>query len=324
MNPGDSFQIIRFDQASSSFRPLPVPNTPESIRDGLSYLNGFSGAGGTNMIEGIKAALDFPRDPARRRIGRLLSARDERPDLAAVEEATALGLKHKLVTPFTSFVAVERELRPGIELPMTSVLIPHEMPEGVSERGIFGEGATVSIPRLKPGDPVLSVDAPRDALAVIADFPFGARRLCSWDADREKWACRFLVPRSVADGRYEIKVTCVNADGTRTFMEAEYAVDSRAPQFEVTARRAGGGTLVTARPRRFVLEERRGPGGRMSVTHDAKRVRLLLAGERAVALRLEKRPGEFVWSARVAARGRAVLEAVDYAGNAWREEVTLP
>ncbi|MBN1297801.1 VWA domain-containing protein, partial [bacterium] len=68
MNPGDSFQIIRFSSAASRFSPLPVPNTPENIRRGLAYVDEMHGTGGTMMIEGIKAALDYPSDPERMRI----------------------------------------------------------------------------------------------------------------------------------------------------------------------------------------------------------------------------------------------------------------
>lgn len=484
MNPGDSFQIIRFDQAASSFRPLPVANTTANVRDGLSYLNGFDGAGGTNMIEGIKAALDFPRDPARRRVvlfmtdgyigneteilgavrarlgetrlfsfgvgssvnrylldalakegrgfvqyvrpdqetgkavalfykrirspllmdvavdwgglavsdfepqvlpdlfegqpltlmarysgpstgtvtvtGRLAgkpyrralavrlprTRKDNRalpvvwarrrverlmgedyggPKPETVEAVKGLGLSYKLVTPYTSFVAVERTLLADSRLPLDTVLIPNEMPEGMSWEGNFGtDAAVVSIPRMKPGDPVLSVDAPRGTVAVIADFPFGRRELCAWDRSREKWACRFLVPRGTPDGRYAIKVLAVGRDGARTELEADYEVDSKAPVFEVAARLAGREVLVVAEPRASVLETRKGRRGALSVTHDVKRVRLLTADGRLTVLRLERRPDRFVWSAKVASRGKAVLEAVDYAGNVSRQEVLLP
>ena len=65
MNPNDSFQIIRFSESASQFAEKPIPNTRENRERGLSYINGMSGQGGTNMIEGIKAALDFPKDPER-------------------------------------------------------------------------------------------------------------------------------------------------------------------------------------------------------------------------------------------------------------------
>jgi hypothetical protein len=73
-----------------------------------------------------------------------------------------------------------------------------------------------------------------------------------------------------------------------------------------------------------VLESRKGRRGALTVTHDVRRVRLLTADGKVTVLRLERRPDRFVWSAKVAARGKAVLEAVDYAGNISRQEVALP
>ena len=68
LNPNDTFQIIRFSESASPFSPQPLPATPENIRRGLSYLNGLNGEGGTMMIEGIKAALDYPHEENRLRI----------------------------------------------------------------------------------------------------------------------------------------------------------------------------------------------------------------------------------------------------------------
>ncbi|MBN1355273.1 VWA domain-containing protein [bacterium] len=68
MNPRDSFQIIRFSSAASKFSPGPLPNTPANIQKALTYIDSMSGSGGTMMIEGIKAALDYPEDPHRLRM----------------------------------------------------------------------------------------------------------------------------------------------------------------------------------------------------------------------------------------------------------------
>lgn len=262
---------------------------------------------------------------ARRRIERLMveQSRGERPELIA--QVKALGLKHRLMTKYTSFVAVERELRADLNIPLQTVLIPAEMPEGMSYEGNFGrDAAVVSIPRLKPGDPVLTVDAPSGTAAVIADFPFGKRQLCAYDAVREKWACRFLVPRTVADGRYDIRILCVGADGRRTEMTAEYTVDSKAPVLEITARRAGGEIELVARPKAFVLEQRGGRNGSVTVTHDLKRLEARAPDGGLVAFKLERRPGEFVWTARLKGTGTIVVSAVDYAGNIKLQRVALP
>lgn len=65
LQPGDTFQIIRFSDNASQFGPDPVLATPENIGNAKHYLNNLHGGGGTHMIEGLRAALDFPHDPER-------------------------------------------------------------------------------------------------------------------------------------------------------------------------------------------------------------------------------------------------------------------
>ncbi len=67
LGPEDSFQIIRFSENASQLGPAPVAATPENIRRARQYVRGLSGSGGTQMIEGIRAALDFPHDDERLR-----------------------------------------------------------------------------------------------------------------------------------------------------------------------------------------------------------------------------------------------------------------
>ncbi|MEZ6196257.1 MAG: VIT domain-containing protein [Planctomycetota bacterium] len=67
-DPRDSFQIIRFSSEASQLGSRPLPATSENLRRGLRYLDELEGTGGTMMVEGIKAALDFPRDPSRQRV----------------------------------------------------------------------------------------------------------------------------------------------------------------------------------------------------------------------------------------------------------------
>ena len=65
LQPGDTFQVIRFSNKASQFGPKPIPATKENIRKAVAYVEKLKGSGGTMMIEGIKAALDFPHDPER-------------------------------------------------------------------------------------------------------------------------------------------------------------------------------------------------------------------------------------------------------------------
>jgi Ca-activated chloride channel family protein len=64
----DTFQIIRFSNSASQFGPDPVPVTEANVHRALAYVDSLRGSGGTMMIEGIKAALDFPHDPRRFRL----------------------------------------------------------------------------------------------------------------------------------------------------------------------------------------------------------------------------------------------------------------
>jgi Ca-activated chloride channel family protein len=68
LGPDDTFQIVQFSSAASQLGPTPVPATLENLERGLAYLESLGSEGGTMMIEGIKAALDFPHDPQRLRV----------------------------------------------------------------------------------------------------------------------------------------------------------------------------------------------------------------------------------------------------------------
>jgi len=68
LGPDDTFQVIRFSNNASQLGPAPIQATPENIRKGLQYVESLHGSGGTMMIEGIKAALDFEHDPHRFRL----------------------------------------------------------------------------------------------------------------------------------------------------------------------------------------------------------------------------------------------------------------
>jgi Ca-activated chloride channel family protein len=67
LQPGDSFQLISFSITASRLGDAPLEATPANVQRGLQYLNSLQGEGGTMMIEGIRAALDYPHDPRRLR-----------------------------------------------------------------------------------------------------------------------------------------------------------------------------------------------------------------------------------------------------------------
>jgi Ca-activated chloride channel homolog len=67
LQEGDTFQIIRFSDNASHFGATPLPATARNIQRARTYLRNLHSMGGTQMIEGIKAALDFPHNPSRLR-----------------------------------------------------------------------------------------------------------------------------------------------------------------------------------------------------------------------------------------------------------------
>jgi Ca-activated chloride channel family protein len=89
LEPGDSFQLISFSITASQLGRKPLEATPANVRHGLNYLASLQGEGGTMMIEGIKAALDFPHDPQRLRFVCFLT------DGYIDNEAEILGEIHK-------------------------------------------------------------------------------------------------------------------------------------------------------------------------------------------------------------------------------------
>lgn len=68
LRPTDTFQVIRFSNNASALGPRPIPASKDNINKAIRYVDSLSGSGGTQMIEGIKAALDFKHDPERYRV----------------------------------------------------------------------------------------------------------------------------------------------------------------------------------------------------------------------------------------------------------------
>ena len=67
LSPNDTFQIIRFSEDASQFGREPVPATEDNLAAARRYLADLNSQGGTWMIEGIRAALNFPHNPSRYR-----------------------------------------------------------------------------------------------------------------------------------------------------------------------------------------------------------------------------------------------------------------
>lgn len=125
-----------------SAKPVIVAGRYASAASGVVTLRGRMS--GRAFTRSMRVAL--PRDEAandtlatlwaRQRIEHIATQNPQRPDEA---EITRLGLEFRLMTQYTSFVAVEEQYVTRDGKPVR-IDVPVEMPEGVSHEGVFGKG----------------------------------------------------------------------------------------------------------------------------------------------------------------------------------------
>ncbi len=65
---GDTFRIIRFSDRASALGSDPIPATSDNVERGIQFVDSLQSEGGTNMLDGIRAALGSPADESRLRI----------------------------------------------------------------------------------------------------------------------------------------------------------------------------------------------------------------------------------------------------------------
>ena len=94
--------------------------------------------------------------------------------------------------------------------------------------------ASLSPSRIKPGDPEIDIRAPVGTKSVTVVFPFGVTKPARYDADRDLWSVRFLVPRNVLDGTYYATVLIAHGSGNMIRSKVAYTVDTLAPTMAVT------------------------------------------------------------------------------------------
>jgi len=134
--PDDTLQILRFSDRASGLWPAPVPATAENVRRAISYLDTLHGEGGTEMLSGIRAALDRPEDPERLRIVAFLT------DGYIGNEAEILGEVRRLIGSARLFsfgigTAVNRYLLENLAQEGRGVAAfvgPHESPDAFVNR----------------------------------------------------------------------------------------------------------------------------------------------------------------------------------------------
>jgi len=155
-------------------------------------------------------------------------------------EAIELALAYDFVTPYTSFLAI-----PASE-PTDAArdLLGAARDRKKRIREAHPDAAALSRSDMPPGDPVISVRAPRNVRQVMAMFPFGLTLDLRWDPMTERWISRFLVPKEVKDGIYRVEILIELRDGSLEHTQVAYTIDSTAEDVVVHTSEVPGGVLV--------------------------------------------------------------------------------
>jgi Ca-activated chloride channel family protein len=165
-------------------------------------------------------------------------------------EVLDLSLAYELAGPYTAFLAIPEGEATGAAA--DALASARDRKQAIL--AAHPDAAALSRAAMPPGDPVLRVKAPRNARQVTARFPFGLVRDLEWDPRTETWTTRFLVPKAVRDGTYEVEVVVVQADGTMRLARVPYVIDSVAPEVEVAVDLSGRRPRVEVRAREPLRE----------------------------------------------------------------------
>ncbi len=119
-----------------------------------------------------------------------------------------------------------------LALPAEEAATPIPTPDA-GEQEWTAPGSDAAAPsqyQVRPGDPLISLAAPRDAQQVVAILPDGTFKKLEWNAVTSRWETRFDVPTYAPDGGYEVQILLVRRDGTRAHFQMRFDVDTAAPR----------------------------------------------------------------------------------------------
>ncbi|MDM9583027.1 VIT domain-containing protein [Nostoc sp. GT001] len=94
LNPNDTFTIIDFSDRVRQLSPTPLPNTAENRTQAIAYINNLQADGSTEMLSGIRTAINFPTPVGRLRTVVLLTdgyIGNENEILAEVQQHLQVG-----------------------------------------------------------------------------------------------------------------------------------------------------------------------------------------------------------------------------------------
>ncbi len=161
-------------------------------------------------------------------------------------EIVAASLDYGVMSKLTSFLVLESEEayeRHAIARRARA----GDAPQVTGANLESSDTTEISLDRVQPGDPEIYIDAPRDALKVEVELPFGETKRAVFDLEarggRGAWMVRFLVPRDTPEGEYDALAHVQYADGRLETKKARYTVDNTPPELSIEllpqARRPG-------------------------------------------------------------------------------------
>ncbi|MFL5410649.1 MAG: VIT and vWA domain-containing protein [Myxococcales bacterium] len=226
----------------------------------------------------------------------------------AKDEIIALSTRYQIVTPYTSLVAVQ---------PQDQRL------------------AQVFPARVRPGDPVVMVRAPRDSRRVRVRLPFGGEPLeARWDDEQQAFSARFLVPAETPDGSYPIRVEITARDGQVSEVPLTISIDTHAPEMLAWATPVRAGEMLrlhaiaalTPGDVWHAVTARADRGEALKSLFDVRRVTARLWDGREIDVPLEGHGfSALIETGKMLPPGQYPIELVaqDFAGNSSRREVTV-
>jgi Ca-activated chloride channel family protein len=141
-----------------AMRPLTLLGKYRGSPTGAIVVRGKTAKGPYEQRLELKEAKAGPENAAlrllwaRQRIMNLVDfSHFDRGNQEVVKEVTALGLKYSLMTPYTSFVAVDQVKRADGQV--VTVKQPLPLPEGVSDLAIGESRSKAMMPSMMPGSP---------------------------------------------------------------------------------------------------------------------------------------------------------------------------
>ena len=145
-------------------------------------------------------------------------------------EVVRLSKQFTVVSRFTALLAIPRE-----ELDYyKKVLARRNVSTNTRDTGGGG------------GDPYIAVKAPADARQVVAVFPNGDAKNLTFDAGRQVWDGRFVIPFGTPAGDFQVTVIVVHHDGARSRFMLVYRNLLSGPQAsDLTTLHARPGTPVS-------------------------------------------------------------------------------